>query len=41
MSNMGERELSFELIEAILKYIQSMSIQGAVLVFLPGKIPIP
>ena len=28
--------MSFELIEAILKYIKSMSIDGAVLVFLPG-----
>ena len=36
MSNMGERELSFELIEAILKYIQNIGTPGAVLVFLPG-----
>ena len=36
MQTMGEKEMSFELIEAILKYIKSMSINGAVLVFLPG-----
>ena len=36
MQTMGEKEMSFELIEAILKYIKSMSIDGAVLVFLPG-----
>lgn len=36
MANLGERELSFELIEALLNYIKSMSIPGAVLVFLPG-----
>ena len=28
--------LSFELIEALLNYIKSMSLPGAVLVFLPG-----
>ena len=36
MQNLGERETSFELIEEILKYIKSMSLPGAVLVFLPG-----
>jgi len=36
MTNLGERELSFELIEALLNYIKSMSLPGAVLVFLPG-----
>lgn len=36
MAGMGEREISFELIEAILLYIPSLQIPGAVLVFLPG-----
>ena len=36
MTNLGERELSFELIEALLNYIKSMGTPGAVLVFLPG-----
>ena len=36
MSALGEKEMSFELIEAILKYIQNIGTPGAVLVFLPG-----
>ena len=36
MSTLGEKEMSFELIEAILKYIQNIGTPGAVLVFLPG-----
>ena len=36
MSTLGEKEMSFELIEAILKYIKNMGVPGAVLVFLPG-----
>lgn len=36
MARMGEREISFELLEALLTYIKSQEIPGAVLVFLPG-----
>jgi ATP-dependent RNA helicase A len=36
MANLGERELSFELIDALLKYIKDQGIPGAVLIFLPG-----
>ena len=36
MSNLGESQLSFELIDALLHHIKSMNIPGAVLVFLPG-----
>ncbi|EFA00345.2 dosage compensation regulator isoform X1 [Tribolium castaneum] len=36
MARMSEREVSFELMEALLKYIKSQEIPGAVLVFLPG-----
>ena len=36
MANLGESQLSFELIDALLHYIKSMNIPGAVLVFLPG-----
>ncbi|XP_070532711.1 ATP-dependent RNA helicase A-like isoform X2 [Ptychodera flava] len=36
MANLNEKELSFELIEALLKYIKSLNVPGAVLVFLPG-----
>uniref|UniRef100_A0A8C4SGW0 RNA helicase n=1 Tax=Erpetoichthys calabaricus TaxID=27687 RepID=A0A8C4SGW0_ERPCA len=36
MASMNEKETPFELIEALLKYIQSLNVPGAVLVFLPG-----
>ena len=36
LSVMNEKELSFELIESLLKYIGTLGIPGAVLVFLPG-----
>ena len=36
MALMSEKELSFELIEALLHYVKSLNIPGAVLVFLPG-----
>ncbi|XP_006872619.1 PREDICTED: ATP-dependent RNA helicase A-like [Chrysochloris asiatica] len=36
MSQMNEKETPFELIEALLKYIETLNVPGAVLVFLPG-----
>ncbi|XP_056647810.1 dosage compensation regulator isoform X1 [Diorhabda sublineata] len=36
MSRLNEKEVSFELLEALLDYIKSQNIPGAVLVFLPG-----
>jgi ATP-dependent RNA helicase A len=36
MAALGESQLSFELIEALLKYIKSLQISGGVLIFLPG-----
>jgi ATP-dependent RNA helicase A len=36
MASMGEREMPFELLGALLEYIASLQIPGAVLVFLPG-----
>lgn len=33
---MNEKETPFELIEALLKYIETLQVSGAVLVFLPG-----
>ncbi|XP_054712287.1 ATP-dependent RNA helicase A-like isoform X2 [Uloborus diversus] len=36
MSSLNEKELSFELIEALLLYIKGLNVPGAVLVFLPG-----
>jgi len=37
MAMLGEREMSFELIESLLKYIKSLQIPGGVLIFLPGR----
>ncbi|NWU99713.1 DHX9 helicase, partial [Upupa epops] len=36
MAQLSEKETSFELIEALLMYIKTLNIPGAVLVFLPG-----
>ncbi|XP_073973059.1 dosage compensation regulator mle isoform X2 [Rhodnius prolixus] len=36
VSKMSEKEISFELIEALLKHIKNIDIPGAVLIFLPG-----
>ncbi|XP_043942704.1 ATP-dependent RNA helicase A [Protopterus annectens] len=36
MAQMNEKETPFELIEALLKYIESLGVPGAVLIFLPG-----
>ncbi|XP_037132075.1 ATP-dependent RNA helicase A isoform X2 [Syngnathus acus] len=36
MAQLNEKELSFELVEALLKYIETLRVLGAVLVFLPG-----
>ncbi|XP_062849993.1 ATP-dependent RNA helicase A [Trichomycterus rosablanca] len=36
MAQLNEKETSFELIEALLKYIETLKGPGAVLVFLPG-----
>ncbi|KAG1934781.1 ATP-dependent RNA helicase A [Pimephales promelas] len=36
MSQLNEKETPFELIEALLKYIETLEVPGAVLVFLPG-----
>ena len=36
MGQLAEKEISFELIEALLKYIKNQGISGAVLIFLPG-----
>uniref|UniRef100_A0A8C9T1T9 RNA helicase n=1 Tax=Scleropages formosus TaxID=113540 RepID=A0A8C9T1T9_SCLFO len=36
MAQLNEKETSFELIEALLKYIETLKVAGAVLVFLPG-----
>ncbi|XP_043277382.1 dosage compensation regulator isoform X2 [Venturia canescens] len=36
MSQLTEKEISFELIDALLVYIRNQGIHGAVLVFLPG-----
>ncbi|XP_019699351.1 dosage compensation regulator isoform X2 [Harpegnathos saltator] len=36
MAQLTEKEISFELIEILLKYIKAQNIPGAVLIFLPG-----
>lgn len=36
MAQMSEKEVSFELMEALLRYIKTQDIPGAVLIFLPG-----
>lgn len=36
MAQLNEKETSFELIEALLIYIRTLNVPGAVLVFLPG-----
>ena len=36
MAQLTEKEISFELIESLLRYIKDQNIPGAVLVFLPG-----
>lgn len=36
MALMNEKETCFELVEALLKYIESLQVAGAVLIFLPG-----
>ncbi|XP_071152767.1 ATP-dependent RNA helicase A-like isoform X1 [Mytilus edulis] len=36
LAMLNEKELSFELIEALIKYIKTLGIPGALLIFLPG-----
>lgn len=36
MAQINEKETSFELVEALLKYIETLQVAGAVLIFLPG-----
>ncbi|KAK9538315.1 hypothetical protein VZT92_003498 [Zoarces viviparus] len=36
MAQINEKETSFELVEALLRYVETLQVAGAVLVFLPG-----
>ncbi|KAH3778151.1 ATP-dependent RNA helicase A-like isoform X2 [Dreissena polymorpha] len=36
MAMMSEKETSFELIESLIKYIKTLRVDGAILIFLPG-----
>lgn len=36
MAQINEKETSFELVEALLTYIETLQVAGAVLIFLPG-----
>lgn len=36
LARLNEKEISFELMEALLQYIKSQNVPGAILVFLPG-----
>lgn len=36
MAQINEKEMSFELVEALLKYVETLQVAGAVLIFLPG-----
>lgn len=36
ISNLSEKEINIELIEALLLYIKNLNIPGAILIFLPG-----
>ncbi|CAN9503357.1 unnamed protein product [Ophioblennius macclurei] len=36
MAQINEKETSFELVESLLKYIETLQVAGAVLIFLPG-----
>nr|XP_040564677.1 dosage compensation regulator-like isoform X2 [Lepeophtheirus salmonis] len=36
LKTMGDKEINFELIGALMQYIDGLNIQGAVLIFLPG-----
>ncbi|KAB7505156.1 Dosage compensation regulator [Armadillidium nasatum] len=36
MQTLSEKEISFEVIEAILKHVKALDVPGAVLIFLPG-----
>ena len=36
MSMLSEKDMSFDMIDSLLKYIKGLGISGAVLIFLPG-----